>query len=252
VVHVAEFVAENPLEQALVAAAADADARPTFYRLLLESPLHVVDVSREGPSVSDGHLETGARLELLVFNLGGVTHVAAFTSASRIGAAVAGSQRYLTMLGRRFLEVVRGSHIALNPGSTVGKQIVPPEIDAILDGSLLKVYQTRTIQKATRVMVGVPKEIPVKLAEGLTGHFGRDPSVKAAWLAQYVSPDEPDREILLIVADVSGDWHDFSTRLTRALKHFAQRTNAIDVVPADSTLGRAAINLGLKLYVSPS
>jgi hypothetical protein len=47
------MVPGNPLEHALVAAAAEASARPLFYRLLLESPLHVTSALKSSARPDD-------------------------------------------------------------------------------------------------------------------------------------------------------------------------------------------------------
>jgi len=130
------FEPENALEQVLVAAAADASAWETFYRLVLDSPLYVID---EGPDPVDsgaGVLSQGSMLQIRHVLLEGILHVPAFSSMRRLEAMLVEPRRYASLVGRDLFHVVRGSHVILNFGAAYGKQFVPAEIDAMLGGAV--------------------------------------------------------------------------------------------------------------------
>jgi hypothetical protein len=131
------FVPQNPLEHVLVAAVAESDARATFYRLMLESFLYVIDEGEAGGGAT-GHpiLAEGTTLQIVNVEIGDIAYVPVFSSMPRLEAVIREPRRYVSLLGRDFFQIVRGSHVILNFGSEYGKQFVPSEIDAMLDGTI--------------------------------------------------------------------------------------------------------------------
>lgn len=130
---------ENPLEQVLIAAATEPDARPTFYRLMLDSPLYIVNdnpVARgnQGNRV----LQPGEELVVSTLEIDGVEYTPIFSSLARLRAVLKAEGTYLAMQGRNLLEIMRGSHLVLNPGSPFGKQFFPQEIEAMLNGDIFR------------------------------------------------------------------------------------------------------------------
>jgi len=130
------FAPQNPLEHVLVAAVAEPDARATFYRLVLESFLYVIDEGEAGVGTGRAILSEGTTLQIVNVEIGDISYVPVFTSMPRLEAVIRQPRRYVSLLGRDFFQIVRGSHVILNFGSEYGKQFVPSEIDAMLDGSI--------------------------------------------------------------------------------------------------------------------
>ena len=81
-----DFIPQNELEAALIAAATDASARPRFYEILSKADLLVIDES-PGPAEATGHrvLEAGRSLQLRHLDVGGVPHIPVFSSSARSG-----------------------------------------------------------------------------------------------------------------------------------------------------------------------
>src|SRR5262249_28385664 len=111
-----DFIPQNELEAALVAAASDPSARPRFYEVLSQSDLLVIDES-PGPAAASGQLvlEAGRALQLRSLDVGGVPHVPVFSSSARISAVVRTEVRFLGMKAKALFEIVAGSHLILNP-----------------------------------------------------------------------------------------------------------------------------------------
>ncbi|HVU05647.1 MAG TPA: SseB family protein [Polyangiaceae bacterium] len=133
------FEPENSLEQVLVAAATERDARATFYRVLLSAPLFVLEETDGGDPTeepSGGVLEVGSTLRIRHVELDGIQHVPVFSSMTRLLATIREPQRYVSLIGRDLFEIVRGSPVILNFGAEYGKQFLPSEIEAMLDGSI--------------------------------------------------------------------------------------------------------------------
>jgi hypothetical protein len=92
------MVPGNPLEHALVAAAAEASARPLFYRLLLESPLLLLDASA-APQLLDEKtvLEKGTQVKAVSIDVDGIQHTAVFSSLSVLQEFVRAEHRYISV-----------------------------------------------------------------------------------------------------------------------------------------------------------
>jgi hypothetical protein len=125
----------NDLERALLAAARTPSERPTFYRLLLESPLFAVN-------------------GLQAMELDGKPHIAIFSSLSRLQQAISGARQHVSMSGRELLASIGSSHAILNPGSDLRKVLSPEEIEAALNGSLLGAQQP-SVPKGAEIQLGV-------------------------------------------------------------------------------------------------
>lgn len=90
-----EWKSENPLEEALVAAARDPSRHPAFYRVFLSSDLFVVDERTD--QRGEGHVELapGAQLKLKFVNVEGDPHLPVFSSLTRLRQVVQAETRYL-------------------------------------------------------------------------------------------------------------------------------------------------------------
>jgi hypothetical protein len=130
---------ENPLEQVLIAAATEPGARPTFYRLMLDSPLYIVNDNPEARGNQGNRiLAPGEQLMVSTVEIDGVAHTPIFSSLARLRAVLQSERTYLAMQGRNLLEILRGSHLVLNPGSPFGKQFFPQEVEAMLSGEIFR------------------------------------------------------------------------------------------------------------------
>ncbi len=121
------FVPENRLEEAMLLAASHEQARPHFYRLLMESELFVL--GDPGSPEAVGALLHGGRLALDTVANDGKTlpsdlHIcptdASILPANRVS--------HFRMLGRILFAGARGAHFVINPKSELGKTLVPEEI----------------------------------------------------------------------------------------------------------------------------
>jgi hypothetical protein len=134
-----DFVAENSLEEALVAFAADPATRPQFDRALLDSPLHVIG---ENDGAKDGapaeKLVEGAAIRLVAIRRGDVQYIPAFTSPARLQIFFENAtkqepiRRYITMAGRALFKMTNGAQFLLNPGFPYGLELPAPVIARLL------------------------------------------------------------------------------------------------------------------------
>jgi len=230
---------ENPLEQVLVAAATEPDARPTFYRLMLDSPLYIIN---DDPEASGGPgnrmLRAGEQLMVSTVEIDGVSHTPIFSSVARLRAVLESERTYLAMQGRNLLEILRGSHLVLNPGSPFGKQFFPEEVEAMLSGDIFREYTTHTLEEQTEVLLGQPKVYPRHLTDALEQVFAELPDVKAAYLAHVVFSGADQPPHTMIGVDGGGDeknWEGLMTAVTRKLKQVARPDDIVDVIRIDDS-----------------
>lgn len=226
---------QNPLEHALVAAATEPDARPLFYRLMLESALFVIDDNPDhAGQFGSQTLEAGTQLQIGTVDLDGVPHTPIFTSPVRIEAVVDTERRHVSMLGRNLLGILQGSHLILNPGSDYGKQFLPDEVEALLSGSIHQDHRQITLKEPTQVLLGQPAEFPHHLTTALCTSFKQMP-VQAAYLAHCVWPDsgEPGHTVIGIHTDA--DWELLIRKVMAEVKKAAREGEIVDVVRMDDS-----------------
>jgi hypothetical protein len=224
------MVPGNPLEHALVAAAAEASARPLFYRLLLESPLLILDASGAPPARHEKTvLQKGTHVEAVCVELNGVAHTAVFSSLAVLQEFVQTEHKYVAMLGSDLFNLMRGSHLILNPGADYGKQILPGEIDAILSGAAARGYATQILEEDTQVRLGQPSTPPTHLTLALSAVFQSRKEVRAAYLALCSWPKSGDQH-LMVGIDATGDWDALMRDVSSALKVSARPDEIVDFV----------------------
>ena len=187
------FVPENRLEEAMLLAASQDQARPHFYRVLMESELFVL--GDPGSPESVGALLHGGRLALdTVANDGQIYHPI-FSSAQRMQHFTGEPTSHFRMLGRILFAGTRGANFVLNPKSELGKTLVPEEIAHWM-------AQLQAI-RPVGVRVGQPKVYPKKLVKALCVLFISRSLIAEARLAFIARDDggEPPHPLIGLVAD---------------------------------------------------
>ena len=128
-----EFVPQNELETALLAAYEDPDARTNFFQVLSRSNLIVIG---EVPTTADieGRQAGPGKGSLRVrsVDIMGVPQIPVFLSAVRIGAFVQGNVPYMAIKARSVLEKFGDYAVFLNPHSAIGKIFNPDDMAGIL------------------------------------------------------------------------------------------------------------------------
>jgi SseB protein C-terminal domain len=104
------------------------------------------------------------------------------------------------------LKITRGARLILNPGSDFGKELLPEEVESIIDGSILRPRESYVVDRPTQVMLGQPARYPTELVEVLKRVFKRHDGVRAAFLAHFVNPAKDATAHTLIAIDAAGDW----------------------------------------------
>ena len=176
----------NELEKMLMSAATKPEARPTFFRLLLDSILYTLtpEPTPEGART----LQTGERVAICNFSDRTGDFVPLFTSHERLQEVVnQGTQTFGTLgiKGKEMMDILRQRtcRAILNPGCAYGKVLLSNEIQALADGSFFGPMKREVLTAPRKVMIGQPARYPTKLVESLKSLFETKIEVEAAYLA---------------------------------------------------------------------
>jgi hypothetical protein len=112
----------------------------------------------------------------------------------------------LELKGEDLLNMTKGATLILNPYSDYGKELLPAEIDQMLNGTILTAsHQKITIEKETSVQLGQPANYPTEIVNALSGLFSRHPNVKAAYLGWIFNPSSGQPAHYIFAIDGNGD-----------------------------------------------
>jgi hypothetical protein len=188
-------------EQLLEKAATEPAYRTEFYRRLLTENLYVITSHSnlpEGASIA----QEGTTLNIVSFPDG---KIPAFTSTERIfdKGVIQEQVEYISMKGKDLLTTLKGATVLLNPYSDYGKELIPAEIERLLDGSIFNDVQRIQIDKPTNVLIGQPAKYPLDMVNSLKKLFEERRSVKTAYLGWIHDPksDVPPHYIIGLEMD---------------------------------------------------
>lgn len=195
---------ENELERSLMEASTKASARKEFYQKLLWNELIVLTNGHDNSEEGVRTLEKDATVQFVTFKNG---QIPVFSSANRIfDKGVINEQvPFMAMKGQDLFGVAKGATFILNPYSDYGKELIPNEIESLLNGSIFEQQNEMTIEQDTEIQIGQPANYPTKLVNGLINLFNEKESVKAAYLAAIKMDTTEKLPHLMIAIDVEGN-----------------------------------------------
>jgi hypothetical protein len=197
-------ISENKLEAILRLASTEAGYRPEFYRLLLSENLVVLT---DGNSVGGGErvLEEDTEVNLVTFKSG---EIPVFTSTDRIfdKGGVKEKVPFLEVNGRSLLDMTRGAKLLLNPYSDYAKELLPNEIESMLNGTILGESREKiTVKQDTKVLLAQPKDYPTDMVNALKIIFSNHSTVKNAYLALMSDGTNPKPNLIFAI-EADGDF----------------------------------------------
>ena len=189
------FEPENVLEQLLLLAATDENARPAFYQALLQEEILMILAPMDGIVPGEVVLAEGQEIQLQILSDG---KLPLFSSVPRLsdGGVDNGPVSYVRLPGHAFFAMVQGQDCVLNPFSPAGKLLPKDELAALLAGQL-----TGPLSPAggdAQVLLSQPAEYPATVAEAINAWSATQPHLEAAYLAQMQLADNPDVPRLLL------------------------------------------------------
>lgn len=190
------------LEQLLQKAANEPAFRAEFYKRLLTDDLVIIT---HNSNFTEGNqiLQQDTPVNIVTYDDG---KIPVFTSTDRIfdKGIVKQQVEYMQMKGENLFGLAKGATFILNPYSDYGKEILPDEIESLLNGTILTdTSKTLTIEKETQVQIGQPAKYPTDIVNSLKKLFSQRPNVKAAYLGWIYNPEsgEPPHYIFALEAD---------------------------------------------------
>lgn len=193
------------LEELLMNAATDPSYRVEFYKQLLRSDLIVLTQDSEiGEGVQT--LQEDTSLKILSLPDG---RIPVFTSTDRVfdKKVIEEQVQYVAMKGADLLAVVKGATLLLNPYSDYGKELLPDEIDGLLDGTIFSSGgQTIVTSKPTEVLLGQPAKVPHEMLNSLQSVLTRRPEVSVGYLGWIDMPGDNNVPPHYIVGIEAGEY----------------------------------------------
>lgn len=125
----------NELEKCLMQAASDIFPRKDFYQKLLWNQLFVLTSDHSGFEEENKILETDTTVHFVVFESG---HIPVFTSKNRIfdKGVIKNEVSYIALKGQDLFEAAKGATFILNPYSDYRKELIPEEIENLMNGTI--------------------------------------------------------------------------------------------------------------------
>ena len=224
------FEPENVLEQLLLLASTDENARPAFYQALLQEEILMILAPMEGVETGEVVLAEGQEIQLQVLADG---KLPLFSSVPRLsdGGVDNGPVSYVRLPGHAFFGMVQGQDCVLNPFSPAGKILPKDELAALLAGQL-----TGPLSPAggdAQVLLSEPADYPTAVADALKSWAATQPHIQAAYLAQMQLADHPDVPRLLLAFESTSPTPDFLQELGPVLQGQSNAYQFVDLMLLD-------------------
>ena len=221
----------NVLEQLLLLAGSEEQARPAFYQALLQENIIMVLAPEDGLQPGEVQLAEGQQIQLQVLQDG---RLPIFSSPARLndGGLDHSSMSWVWIPGHAFFGMTQGQEAVLNPFSAAGKLLPADEIQALLSGQLT---QQNGLPPDAQVSLSTPTDMPEGLAEALAGFGAVTPSIEAIYLAQMQLVGAPEEQpARLLLGFVTTDQNpDFMQNLGPALEGRTGTYQHVDLMLLD-------------------
>ena len=226
------FEPENVLEQLLLLAATQEDARPAFYQALLQEEILMILAPMEGIAEGEVVLAEGQEIQLQILSDG---KLPVFSSVPRLtdGGVENGPVSYVRLPGHAFFNMVQGQDCVLNPFSPAGKLLPKDELATLLAGRLTG--PTSPAGGDAQVLLSQPAEYPTAVAQALTAWAATQPNIQNAFLAQMQLADAPDVPRLLLAFESNSPDPSFMQELGPILQGQTDAYQFVDLMLLDTT-----------------
>ncbi len=230
------FDNENRLETALRKAATEAAYRPEFYKRLLTEKLVVLTAKEELPEGVQT-LEKDAKVNIVSFSSG---KIPVFTSVGKIfdKGVVKEEVAFLEMKGEDIFNLAKGATFVLNPYSDYAKELLPREIESMLNGTVLTdSHKQIVIEKETQIQIGQPANYPADIINSLKILFASKPTVRKAYLGWIFSPSSGEPPHYIFALDIEGETQSITNEAGFTAKQFLKPEDIIDFIQIDKKDG---------------
>jgi len=230
------FDNENRLETVLRKAATEAAFRPEFYEKLLSEKLVVLTAKTTLP---DGvqTLEKDTDVGIVSLQDG---KIPVFTSTGKIfdKGIIKEEVPFLEMKGEDLFNLAKGATFVLNPYSDYGKELLPNEIESILNGTILtENHKKIVVEKETNVQIGQPTKYPTEIINSLKILFASKPNVKKAYLGWIYDPSSGEAPHYIFGLDVEGDVQTITNEAGFTVKEYLKQDEFVDFIKIENKVG---------------
>ena len=226
------FEPTNVLEQFLLLASHDENARPAFYQALLQEEILMVLAPADTLAPGEVVLTEGQEIQLQVLSDG---KLPIFSSEARLregNMADAPPVSFVRVPGQAFFGMVQGQDCVLNPFSPAGKLLPASEVAALLAGQLTGA-DPGAPPTDTQVQLSQPEAYPAGLLDGLRAYCATNPAINAAFLAQMVMAHDPTAQRLLLAFDTTATDPAFMQELGPVLEGHTGEYQFVDLMLLD-------------------
>ncbi|MCK9156192.1 MAG: enhanced serine sensitivity protein SseB C-terminal domain-containing protein [Paludibacteraceae bacterium] len=224
-----EEAEEETLESLLKKAATEPAMRPQFYKKLLDTKIIVLtDKGQNGPE----ELQKGTSVRIKTLKEG---KIPAFTSLQRLydNDIIKEEVPYIEITGRKLFMATKGACLVLNPFSDTGKELTPPEIQSLLDGTLLGEPESETLKEKTTIRIGKPAHVPEGLETTLIEFSKTKTDITAVYIALMEKEGSGQEPTLLIGVKLTGNEkeQEIFSELGVAIRPYAPQGKRINMAP---------------------
>jgi hypothetical protein len=230
------FKDENQLEIALRKAATEVAFRPEFYKQLLSSRLVILTDKRNLP---DGVQTLKENMNVNIRTLPD-GKIPVFTSRGKIfdKGVIREEVTFLEMGSADLFKLAKGATFLLNPYSDYGKELLPNEIESILNGTITTDNHKKiVIEKETKVQIGQPANYPTEMINLLKILFASRPKVKKAYLGWIFDPSSGEPPHYIFALDIDGDYQSIMNEAGYTAQQFVKPSDIIDFIQVSNDNG---------------
>lgn len=227
--------ASNDFEDLLKHAAENPIFRDEFYTKILQSELFVI--TKEELSSRAPEAEANANIQLITLNTGAIP---VFTSIPKIfdKGVIQENITSLPINGKQLFEMTKGQTLFLNPFSDYGKELLPKEIEGILDGTILSSHNSNhEIKMGTRIQIGVPAVYPNEIVDEISTLFRSINQVKSAYVAWIHVPNSNEPAHYIFAIDVEDDYREIVAQAGTIVQKYATKYSFADFIRLESKGG---------------
>lgn len=126
---------ENEIEKCLIQASSDVQAQKAFYQKLLWNQLYVLTDGESSFKENLDESQENVTVRFVTFDDG---KIPLFTSINRIfdKGIIKEEITYLRVKGQDLFAIAKGATFVLNPYTKYGKELIPEEIESIMNGTI--------------------------------------------------------------------------------------------------------------------
>lgn len=194
----------TPLDTAMAAAKEDAKKQSLFYDAFLKTRLFVPTLDDTSPDPVPRRSQEGETFTPYVVEQNGKMYLPVFDSLERLSSWIQREATYICMPAHALVRCIQSDiHLALNVGTPFWKEFVPEEIQWLRETVEQAKPHVATVSAGTRILVGVPAQIPDGLEATLRDCLRRNSEIRRAYLGQVylVAPGEQPHLVVALEPD---------------------------------------------------